>query len=448
MKIYTQKNIVQLLLLLFCLFFLYQSQDVNRTITSYLHQSGYTVINHLLQPLLTIEFLHVFFILIWCSFILILFNIINSSLNLFYSAAIVAALLPAILFNGVINNQIFDLFFALVIIVRLLLKNKWSIKKTRFIYIASGFLWLIFSANYSLLFIIPVLFIGLQQEVLKDKIIELSFLPFLIISLFFGEKIFSLNIDLSALMDSLLNNNVMAWYHVLLLLLSIIFAAFFKSENKRIAISSLLLLLTYTVLIPNASILSVLGLIIIILLIKNESSPLAKAKKNLLTFSVYVLVPLSLSGLYHINYDHDSFKLGLNESEKKLFKFSSKTKLSGSIFNNIEAEQQAELFFKKGHPFFKNFEKTRKEKRQQLFNKLIKNPNKWANYVNENNVAFIYFTLENQPQEALLFLGMQLSSGNWAIIYEEKNKEILLARRVPENNNVIQQFEIIPNPTN
>lgn len=162
------------------------------------------------------------------------------------------------------------------------------------------------------------------------------------------------------------------------------------------------------------------------------------------TAGIYILVPFALSGLYTNSYNHTYWTLGLNESTQKAFDFIKKNEISGNIFNNIEAKIEADLFFKNSTTFFNR----NTEKQTQLFNTLIYNSDQWNQYYIDKNINVIFFSLVNQSQDVLLFLGSQLNTGNWAIIYEEKDSKVILMKKTPENQQIINRFEPFSNPRN
>ena len=99
-----KKNITLLLLLVFCLFFLCQSQDVRYNLSSYLSQESESFLSfpNFFHFNLNFRVLHLFFTIIWSMFFLLLFNVLTRSFNLLYSTLVWVFLLPAFLFQGVI----------------------------------------------------------------------------------------------------------------------------------------------------------------------------------------------------------------------------------------------------------------------------------------------------------------------------------------------------------
>jgi len=403
-----KKNITLLLLLAFCLFFLCQSETVSTGLVVFFNQNHNTFTLsswEFLSPNKEIKNLHVIFVLIWSGFFLLLFNILSKNLNLFYSFVITVILLPAFLFQGVINTHVFDLLFILILIIGVLKGNKWSKKIRVLLPLIAGFFWLLLS-NHS---------------------------PFLM-----HESLLN-----SSLFNSLLNNNVMVWYHVLLLFLSVIliFSLDIDKKNRFKALVMLLIILIYSLFFSNSSVLFSISIIIPILVIKQQTL-FSTLNKRLIIVSMYILIPFGLSGMYNRTYNHNSWSFGLNTTDQKIVDFTNKITFSGNVFNNKEAQLRANLFFKQGKTFFNN--PSREEKQDHLFNQLIINPSQWNQYSIEKNINLIYFSLVNQPQEVLYFLGERLNSGNWTIVYEEKEKRVILMKRNQENERLINQFEQFP----
>ncbi|MDG1476920.1 MAG: hypothetical protein P8Q14_07220 [Vicingaceae bacterium] len=344
------------------------------------------------------------FTLLWGLFILLLFDVLSKSLNLIYSVLVCVLLLPAFLFQGVINNQVFSLFFILIIFVSAFQKNYWSRKTKIILTIISGCFWLLLSNT-------PIF--PFTKEVLFFNIIK-----------------------------SVLNNNILVWLHVLILIISITLTLNldFDKTNKWRAFLLFFSIIVYSLFFTNSTILFATTIVIPILFIKQ--SVLSSLNKRIIITSLYISAPLALSSLYSISYNNSNWTFGLNESAQKAFDFTNKVKFSGNVFNNKEAEIEADLFFKNASTFFKG----NRVKQVQLFNDIIYNSDRWHQYASKHNINIIYFSLVNQPQEALLFLGAQLNSGNWAIIYEEKNRRVLLIKRTLENQQVLNRFEQLPNP--
>ena len=68
----------------------------------------------------------------------------------------------------------------------------------------------------------------------------------------------------------------------------------------------------------------------------------------------------------------------------------------------------------------------------------------WHELKNKYAINTIYFKLEGETNEKLEFLGNRLGDGEWALVYQNKNKDAILLRRNKINMEIIKQYEINP----
>ena len=70
----------------------------------------------------------------------------------------------------------------------------------------------------------------------------------------------------------------------------------------------------------------------------------------------------------------------------------------------------------------------------------------WHQLKNKYSINAIYFKLEGETNEKLEFLGNRLGDGEWALVYQNNNRDAILLRRNKLNMEIIKQYEI--NPSN
>lgn len=65
----------------------------------------------------------------------------------------------------------------------------------------------------------------------------------------------------------------------------------------------------------------------------------------------------------------------------------------------------------------------------------------WHQLKNKYAINAIYFNIEEESPKKMLFLGNRLSDGEWALVYQNKDKDVLLLRQNKENQSIIQKYQ-------
>jgi hypothetical protein len=143
-------------------------------------------------------------------------------------------------------------------------------------------------------------------------------------------------------------------------------------------------------------------------------------------------------------------KIGLGLAPKALdaTAFIKYAGIQGPFFNNRDAAGAIIYSLYPGqHPFIDDringFSKEFVDK--HYFPSLMQDDlRNWHQLKNKYAINAIYFKLESETNEKLAFLGDRLGDGEWALVYQNKNRDAILLRRNKMNMEIIKQYEINP----
>lgn len=112
--------------------------------------------------------------------------------------------------------------------------------------------------------------------------------------------------------------------------------------------------------------------------------------------------------------------------------------ISGLLVNELGESQKQPLYISNqalAHPdqFY-----------QEAYFPALLDPYSWKAVHDKYQFNAVAFRLKAQPEDQLRFLGNLLSNGKWAMVYYEKDYEVLLLKRAPQNQALIEAYEIQP----
>lgn len=240
-------------------------------------------------------------------------------------------------------------------------------------------------------------------------------------------------------------------YVMIIGLSTVICAFFFCLPSTRngifVTLSSLLFVFWGMAYVKNSAFIALAACIVLPQIRTNIDFPRFWLSYRSPVLSLYILLPLWwAASLFQPLKGAAAYGIGHEKHDFSSLEFFKKNNLTGNILSNYDIAGYLIWGLPSSTKIYivNRPDAQSAEFYEKAYFPAIHSNAYWHKLKDVSDLKIIYFKLDNETADNLLFLGKRLDDGEWAMVYQRQNKEVIMLRRLPEYEQIISQYEIMP----